>query len=383
VIYGRGYPNPVEIHRSAFVRQIIRYLPAEIKIRVVAPVPYLLNRRRGKSSIAVPGRRIEQLDKRTVTVFHPRYPLLPRNLLRPVVGYLQFLTTFQVVRRLHREERIDLIHCNWVYPDGVAGGLIARLLRIPYIITEHQSGIEFHLKHSFIKRQISKAYKASSKVILVSQSLTKPLKSVLPALGDYVIIHNGVDVQTFPLRSELRPLRKIVYIGNLIPAKGLQFLLPALKKLIDEGYPISLDLIGIGSYQGKLAALSSDLGIKDRVSFKGIIPPDEIPGKLLDYDLLILPSLQESFGMVLIEAMATGMPVLGTRSGGPESVVTPSVGELVEPGSMEALYEGFKRLNARWESFDPQEIRAYCSRNYDLRVLCLQIAQVYHEVTGL
>lgn len=382
MIYGRGFPNPVEIHRSAFIRQIIRDLPDEIRIQVVAPVPFFLSHRRGKNSVDIPYRRYEQIGERRVTICHPRYPLLPRNLLRPVVGYLQFLCTLWTVKCLHSEEPVDLIHCNWVYPDGVAGSLIARHLKIPYIITEHQSGIEFHLRVPFIKRQITRAYQQAERVILVSKSLTKPLASVLPALGDYTVIPNGVDVRTFPLRAELRPLGKLVYLGNLIPEKGLQFLLPALARLTREGFELELDIIGRGSYKPVLFSLVKALGITDRVCFKGLIAPEDIPLILLDYDLLVLPSLQESFGMVLIEAMATGMPVLSTRCGGPETVVDPLTGALVEPGSAEALYQGIKLLRSRWDSFRPERIRDYCAANFDLPGLCLKLARVYHEVTG-
>lgn len=383
MIYGRGYPNPVEIGRSAFIRQIIRFMPDDIKIRVVAPVPFFLNRRQGKATLRIPVRRQELIGEKRITICHPRFILLPRNLLRPVVAYLQFISTILTVKRLHIEEPIDLIHCNWVFPDGVAGGLIARCLSIPYIITEHQSGIGIHLQVPFIKQQIIQAYGRASRVILVSHSLTRPLAAVIAALGDYSVIPNGVDVQSFPLRSELRPLKKLLYIGNLIPDKGLQFLIPALARLIHEGYDLDLDIVGKGPSTAVLKALAKALGIRDRVCFRGAKAPDEIQRLLLNYDLLILPSLQESFGMVLIEALATGMPVLATRSGGPASIVTPDVGELVEPGSADALCEGIKQLISRWEGFQAGQIRVYCAQNFQISSLCQKIAEVYHEVTGV
>ncbi len=382
LIYSRGFPNPVEEHRSAFVAEIIRFLPSDIAVAVVAPVPYWLGSRAKKRTVRVPQQRQAVLGERTVDVYHPRFPLLPRNWLRPVVAWLEAVFTYPTLRKLRHSQGIDLIHVNWGYPDGCAVACLSAWLKIPYVLTEHQGSIGSLLQKGHYNRLLGNAYRRSQKLILVSQSLLEPLKQVRGGIPQPVVIPNGIDTQKFALAKKSPQLVKLVYVGNLIPNKGVAQLIQALEILRGQGHSFTLDIYGGGSQKRELEALAGSLQLSDSVSIKGTVAPERIPQLLADYHALVLPTLVESFGIVLIEALAAGLPVLSTHSGGPEHIVAPELGTLVQPGSAEALAAGIQDLQQRWESFDPQKIREYCRQRFDLRKLCPALAQVYREAVN-
>jgi glycosyltransferase involved in cell wall biosynthesis len=109
-------------------------------------------------------------------------------------------------------------------------------------------------------------------------------------------------------------------------------------------------------------------------------PNTEIPLWMNACDLVVLPSLSEGFGVVLIEAMACGKPVVATRCGGPEEIVTPETGILVPPGDEIALAKALHDVLSDQQRFDPQEIRRRAVDNYAYGNIASRITAVYREV---
>lgn len=378
LIYSHGFPNPAEPQRSVFVKEIIRFLPPDIEVTVVAPVPFFLSRRRQQAGLAIPLRRIEPIGDRGVDIHHPRYPLLPRYFLKPLIGWLEGLFTYRCVKSVRDTAGIDLIHVNWGYPDGVAVRLLARLLRLPYVITEHQGSIGELLAKPFYNQLLGRVYRGSRRLIVVSEGMLQPLHGLSGKLSP-LVVYNGIDLARFTLAQKRNQPQRLLFIGNLIPAKGVHRLIQALALLRDQGRDFSLDIVGAGSQKRELEAQVKALRLSGSVSFLGVIDSARIPRLLNDYDALVLPTLAESFGIVLIEAMAAGLPVISTCCGGPQHIVSPEVGILVQPDSAEALAEGIALLERNWADYDPQTIRAYCQRRFDIRHSCEQLATVYRE----
>lgn len=382
LIYSHAYPNPVEKTRSAFVQEIVRQLSYEMEVIVVAPVPFLLNLQRHKPKIKVPYHRQESYEDRKIEVYHPRYLLLPKALLNPVVAQLQALLTYRCVQRLHRAYKLDLVQINWGFPDGIAGSLICKRLKLPYVITEHQGSIASLLVKAYYRKLLVTAYNHASALIAVSTSLKQTLEKATGIRKDALVIPNGIDLTLMHLREKRPTLSRLVYVGYLIQAKGIQYLLRALKICLANGLDLSLDIIGNGDYQPVLQNLAVELGIQDRVCFLGLYSADQVRSSLPNYDLLVLPSLIESFGLVLIEAMASGLPVLSTFSGGPETIVTELTGLLVQPGSAQTLAQGLSELSDRWLSFEPAIIREECRKMFAIEKTCESIEEVMRSVVG-
>lgn len=365
LIYSHAYPNPVEKTRSAFVQEMVRVLSEVVDITVIAPVPYFLETRRKKHKCKVPAMRKESYGKKTVVIYHPRYILLPRNIFKRFMPAIQAWFTKSCVHQVIRDQKPDLIHVNWAFPDGIAISCMCRSLTIPYILVEHQGGIIDHLRSKLYRRSLVKAYQGAAKVIAVSPSLRKVLCELVP-LDKVEMIPNGLDISKMTLTVKPHKPNRLVYIGNLIPEKGVQNLIKALAILKEQGTKLTLDIIGQGDHRAFLEGLTRELSVHKEVKFLGQYTPSEIRKTLPTYHILVLPSLIESFGLVLIEAMACGLPVLSTFSGGPESIVTGETGVLVKTGSALALSDGLKSIITNWDRYEPPRIREICTKNYDI-----------------
>ena len=142
------------------------------------------------------------------------------------------------------------------------------------------------------------------------------------------MLENGVDLELFkpaswpPTPSDTYPLR-IVFVGRLLPVKGVAMLLEAIKAL---DFPVQLTIVGEGSERSALERMTGDLGIAEKVLFTGNLPLNEVAQIIQQAHVFCLPSVRESGGAVLLEAMAVGRPVIAIDFGGPAEIVDDGVG---------------------------------------------------------
>lgn len=356
------YPNPVEPAKGNFVKKNLMHYPPDIKLEVIAPVPFFLALRRGKKQ-AVPLVRKEDLGGRFIRVWHPRFPLLPRNILRPLVPFFEYLSILPILWLIHWSRGIDTLHANFCMPDGVATYKLAHRFRIPYIITEHQAALAEYLQDATLKRQMLPAYLAAHKVIAVSEHTKGILAGAKVPEAKLKVIPNGIDTSLFVPSASAGTIKKLIYIGYLVEHKGVQVLLQALALL--KGFDLTLTIVGDGSYRGELECLRDKLCLQDRVSFLGEKNAGKVAELLREHDALVHPSFIESFGITVVEALATGIPVVATINGGSEHILSPQTGILVVPRDAQALAEGIRELISR--KWDRQVIRDYAIENYDIK----------------
>ncbi len=367
------FPNPVEPNKGNFVLKNIGFYPENVELEVIAPVPLGLGLRRGKK-LKVPLKRTISLGSRELTVYHPRFVLLPRNLLRPWVPYIEYLCVLPLLKRLMRGGRIDLLHANFAMPDGVATRLLAQKLGIPYIITEHQAVLKDLLANKKLREQMLKAYRDAFKVIAVSEHTRKIILEASPTLTNLRVIPNGIDPTLFqPISQPAKSINKLIYIGYLVEHKGVHVLLKAIELLADPD--IRLSIVGDGIYREQLKSLCSEYGISKQVEFLGEKTPGEVAQLLLNHDALVHPSFIESFGIVVVEALAVGTPVVATYNGGSEHILKPELGVLVAPRDAKALAEGITEL--RQNHYDPKLLRDYVIENYSLENVVAQTLAEY------
>jgi glycosyltransferase involved in cell wall biosynthesis len=156
----------------------------------------------------------------------------------------------------------------------------------------------------------------------------------------YEMVENGVDLARFsalPRRAPVDPSRaRFAFVGRLVDWKGVDLLLEALAAL-QSRVRVELELFGDGVERGALEARASALGLTERVHFHGFLPQAEIACRLAELDGLVLPSVYECGGAVVLEAMAMRLPVIATRWGGPEDYLDPSCGILIAPDSRASM----------------------------------------------
>ena len=141
------------------------------------------------------------------------------------------------------------------------------------------------------------------------------------------LIHNGVNLSTFKPGDAILdsgPLR-LLCVGRLIARKGQHHLIDVVKRLTDEGIDVTLDLVGTGDAKAENQAQVETLGLKDRVRFLGYVPREEIARYYAAAHVFVLPSYNEGMSVALLEAMASGLPVIVTPTGGTAELVDPGV----------------------------------------------------------
>lgn len=260
---------------------------------------------------------------------------------------------FLELRKLIRSERIDLIQSH-LLGSNVYSSLAGLLSRTPVVATFH-GAVDIGDRERFKGLKFGAMNVGAQCIVAVSNSLRRDLVSRTPIKADKIqIIYNGIKTTDFR-RPHSDTLRQqfgwgdgdiiVGSLGNIRTAKGYDILLQAASQLMSS--PISFRFVIAG--QGKpglydrLLTLRAELGLEEVVQFLGF--NDEPPGFLANLDLFLLSSTSEGFSLATIQAMASGVPVIVTRSGGPEEIVTHSEnGWMVEAGSPEAIAAALEEL---------------------------------------
>ena len=183
--------------------------------------------------------------------------------------------------------------------------------------------------------------KREAAILLVANERTR---QVLPRgiKGEVIeLSENGVDLDVFRRaegsRSQSGTVRpRFAFVGRLIEWKGVDLLLKATARALRR-HDLELHIIGDGAIRPQLESLAAALGLGDRVVFHGFIPQHQCAKFLAGLDALVLPSLYECGGAVVLEAMATGLPVIATKWGGPADYVDETTGILIEPTGPESF----------------------------------------------
>jgi len=276
----------------------------------------------------------------------------------PILGTLVycFLACFKL-----RHIKPDIIHEQGF---GILGLFCKMFTRTPYIVWGR--GLRFAEGFTYWEKLMAKIILSKASAIIAQ---TKYMKNQIEEIcsKNITVLPNGVDVTRFmrispqAVRQELSIGEKckiILFVGNLLPIKGVEYLIEAMTKVV-QNYPESrLVVAGVDFQSGKLQELAQEKNLQGKVVFAGFIPPDRIPEYMVAADVFVLPSLSEGFPNVLLEAMAAGLPIVATRVGGlPEIVTEGENGFLVEPRNSQQLAEKIMLL------LQDEEIRKGFSTN--------------------
>lgn len=243
--------------------------------------------------------------------------------------------------------RPDVIH-----QQGIIGGrftlLAAKILNIPYIV--YGRGADVYADWRF-KNIVARLILSRADAVI---ALTDEMKSVMQSYcqKDIYVIPNGVDLERFKqlppknfIRSQLgigvRDDRIILFVGNLRQHKGVKYLIYAMEKVLKSCKEARLIIVGgdIGEKRN-LEKIVKELELDPYVKFQGRVPNEEVPKFMAAADIFVMPSMFEGFSNAIIEAMASGLPIIATRAGGNASVIEDGVnGFLVETKNYEQLAE--------------------------------------------
>jgi glycosyltransferase involved in cell wall biosynthesis len=323
------------------------------------------------------------------------------SLLRnPLRIYWESLYALSVSRVIEKYD-VDLIHAHFAYPEGFVGVLAGEKIKRPLIVTIHGYdlltepsvgyGLRLHKHYDLIIRSVLKKADA---IILSSKALYREASLILSSneIGKIHLIPNGVDVNKFNPSidgSEIKRLYKaegkyIVFTArHHRPVYGIAYLIMAAKLVISKRKDVIFIIGGDGPLLNYHKELAGKLGIKDHIVFTGAIPRDIIPKYYAASDIVVVPSLQESWGLVATEAMACGKPVIASNVGGlPDQIIDGFNGFLVPPRSPKAIAD--KILYLLENPSEARRIgrngRMLAEEKYDIEKRVDKIIEVYKKL---
>ena len=241
---------------------------------------------------------------------------------------------------LIRKERIRIVHTHLVHAS-MAGRIAAKLAGVNYIVTTRHYAY-YHKRRGLAKWLERKTGVFNDSFIAISDAVKRYLvRSEKYRPGRIQVLYNAVDLELFdPVhrRSDSRPL--IGSVGRLHPSKGYDTLLSSMPDVLKAFPAARLMIAGGGKERGRLEEICSQLDISDKVIFLGRRTPAEVRGFLKQINLFALASNWEGFGLAVVEAMASGLPVVTTQVGGLTEIVEDGrTGFLVPPGESGLLAE--------------------------------------------
>jgi glycosyltransferase involved in cell wall biosynthesis len=287
----------------------------------------------------------------------------------------------RVARAVEREHgRFDLVHAHVSHPAGFVAAELARILGVPLVVSEHMSPFPFEDMRGEDGRPLPDVLSplvAASRVTAVSRAHAASIARWIDRPID--VLPNFIDETHFApgARPVAEPFR-FVSVGHLVPQKGVDVLLRALAICLAGGEQFHLTIVGKGYEEDALQATARELGLERSVTWLGAPERNAMPEIYRAADAFVLASRHESFGVVVIEALASGLPVVATRCGGPEEIVTEDVGELAPPEDPAALADAMSRLAHR--RFDRAAIRRYFEESYAASAVVPRLERLYGEV---
>ena len=254
----------------------------------------------------------------------------------------------------------DLIHSHTTFGIVWEAVMSANFLNIPLVGTHHGFLAEFlkHVKLDYrimkplARRYLSFYYNRCDAVISPSEALVKELMQYKLRRPVHVL-SNPVDLKYFSVNKTKESLRKkfhlnnptIIHFGRLSYEKSTDLVLKAFAQILNWGIDARLVIIGDGPERGKLEALRKKLNIEKSVEFTGILRDSDLTERIAAGDFFVSASTFETQGLVFLEAMALGLPVIGVNAGGvPEYVENGKTGFIVEPGNVKAIVEAMKKF---------------------------------------
>ena len=335
------YPNSKIYLSGVFVHEQVKELiKLGIEVTVIAPVPFTpfflqLFNDRWKLYRQIPS--FEKIED--VNIYHPQYVAVPNGYFKNYWAYALFYGVKPIIKKL---SDFDLIHVQGSAPEDYTAYLISKRLNIPYVLTVHGDSVYNLYKYSNRFRNSKKAIENAAAVIGVSTKVIDRIKRLTSRRDKlYVILNGFASAKIFDNKvSNKDGNLNILFVGTLVERKGSRYLIEAFSKLFKKFPKVNLTIAGGGELLDEMKNFVSRLGINDRTILTGALPHNEVMKLMTQCDIFAMPSWDEAFGVVYLEAMSLKKPVIACKDEGIADVVSDGVeGMLVNPRDVNSILE--------------------------------------------
>ncbi|MGM9934851.1 glycosyltransferase [uncultured Clostridium sp.] len=280
-----------------------------------------------------------------------------------------------------KEGKVDIIHAHSAFWGGIAAQYISSKYNIPLVLTEHSSLKYAKYVRDSYKKYVYNAYDKADVLIAVGNGLKNEMEHYTH--NDIRVINNMVDLRRFNADAA-----NIKQEGNkfslfscafLEEGKGMENLIKAFSTCF-KGKDAVLKIGGDGSLKGKLEELIKEYGMENQIYLLGALSRDEVSKEMKSCDCFVLASEHETFGVVYIEALACGKPVIGTYNGGADDIIKDYNGIIIEKNNIGKLKDALIQMKNDYRTYDENEIREKTILSYSEEVLVGKLKGVYKEI---
>jgi glycosyltransferase involved in cell wall biosynthesis len=335
------YPNSRQPVHAVFVEQRIRAMAKRFPVVVICPIPWFplagrLARYRHRATI--PRRE----TRHGIPVHYPRFLSIPR-FLKPLDGAFLFLTCWWLARQLRRTFPFDRLDAHLAFPDGWGAILLGRLLNVPVAVTLRGHDISDLPRYPVRRRQVAWTVRQADAVFAVADALREKAIALGADPERTITVGNGVDAERFRRRDPGKARRRVglpedgkvvLSVGHIVERKGFHHVIRAWPRVREAHPGARLVIVGApgeeGNFTNGIRRAMAEAGVGEAVQLTGAVPHEELGTWYSAADAFCLASEKEGRANVLLEALASGTPVVATRVWGtPEIVSSDDVGILV------------------------------------------------------
>lgn len=287
-----------------------------------------------------------------------------------------------------KNQSVDIIHAHCCVWAGYAAMKLSEKTKIPYVVTEHATLFQLH------KNEISNAnyaviaevFQKAVKVICVSRAFARLLEEYTLNIE---VIGNVVDCEQFQVKETDKDGVRFLTVCYMeaeeqLYKKGMDILIKSWSEIVAKHPRAKLIIGGGGKAQEKVVEWTKEYQVIDSVEFLGALTRSQVVKQMQNCGCFVLPSRYETFGVVYIEAMACGKPVIAVANGGPDDFVHEFNGILIQPEQEEELVQALEKMIMALEKedsiFQPERIAAYVEEKFSYRAIAEQLEKVYESI---
>ncbi|WP_414578360.1 glycosyltransferase [Anabaena sp. CCY 9402-a] len=394
LVLSHMFPNPSQLNSGCFVAEQVKALRENegLDVRVVSCQPFWCNT---KNPLKLK-RAIDKYKELACLSQWSLYEGIPTLFIPYLVGkpYFPFhvhsfnyrYSIAQLANRIHHDFNFDLVHAHTGYLDGFSGTYLSNRYKVPLIITEHTGPFSFLTRKQIVRQITIKSLVSAKQIICVSSAMASEVQKYIPPTchNKLICIPNGVDTTKFYPKQASEQLNsndklRLLSVISLDDNKNPFGLIEAVQILLKRQMKLDLTIVGGGELIEKLKQWTMEHELLEYIHIIGWQTRDEVARLMREHcDIFVLPSHSETFGVVVIEAMASGKPVVSTRCGGPEEIIRHSyLGELCEKDNPISLANAIAKVAKNLENYPKQKIRNFVLDNYGFKLIAQKLTELY------
>lgn len=302
-------------------------------------------------------------------------------------AYETFVSNIKFKQYVKQFGMPDIIHAHSIFDAGLFGIDLSKRYHIPLVITEHLTHYitgKLSLDHDI---PLARKIFSETDCCLVVGTLFKEelAKAVNLPTSTFKVVYNMVSDLFFTNVKEKKYQQgeEFVFFTNsfLNPRKNHQLIFKSLKKILDKGFKAKLIVGGFGETEHYLKELVIEYGLQQNVEFTGSLSRDQVKENIDNCHAFLLASTYETFGVVLIEALAGGRPIITTDSGGPRDIIkSETLGFLLKSFEIEEFASAMEYMITNYSAYNQLEISKYAFENFSENVISQQLVDIYKEL---